>query len=164
MLIFKPAFSFSSFTLIKKLFSYSSLSALSWCHLHIWGYWYFSQQSWFQLVFQSARHFTWCTLHIRLKNRVTRYSLILLILIGKVKVKAAQSCPALRLHRLYSPRNAPGQNTGVSSLSFLYGILPTKGSNPGLLYCRRILYQLSQQGSPLIEKGVPNFESVSYCM
>ena len=21
-----------------------------WCHLHIWGYWYFSQQSWFQLV------------------------------------------------------------------------------------------------------------------
>ena len=20
-----------------------------WCHLHIWGYWYFSQQSWFQL-------------------------------------------------------------------------------------------------------------------
>ena len=23
---------------------------LGWCHLHIWGYWYFSQQSWFQLV------------------------------------------------------------------------------------------------------------------
>ena len=22
---------------------------LEWCHLHIWGYWYFSQQSWFQL-------------------------------------------------------------------------------------------------------------------
>ena len=21
-----------------------------WCHLHIWGYWYFCQQSWFQLV------------------------------------------------------------------------------------------------------------------
>ena len=21
-----------------------------WCHLHIWGYWYFSQQSWFQFV------------------------------------------------------------------------------------------------------------------
>ena len=21
-----------------------------WCHLHIWGYWYFSWQSWFQLV------------------------------------------------------------------------------------------------------------------
>ena len=22
-----------------------------WCHLHIWGYWYFSRQSWFQLCF-----------------------------------------------------------------------------------------------------------------
>ena len=22
-----------------------------WCHLHIWGYWYFSLQSWFQLCF-----------------------------------------------------------------------------------------------------------------
>ena len=34
-----------------------------WCHLHIWGYWYFSQQSWFQLVLHPAWHFTWCTLH-----------------------------------------------------------------------------------------------------
>ena len=24
---------------------------LGWCHLHIWDYWYFSQQSWFQLGF-----------------------------------------------------------------------------------------------------------------
>ena len=23
---------------------------LQWCHLHIWGWWYFSQKSWFQLV------------------------------------------------------------------------------------------------------------------
>ena len=22
-----------------------------WCHLHIWGYWYFSWQSWYQLLF-----------------------------------------------------------------------------------------------------------------
>ena len=35
-----------------------------WCHLHIWGYWYFSWQSWFQLVLHSAQHFSWCTLHI----------------------------------------------------------------------------------------------------
>ena len=28
-----------------------------WCHLHIWGYWYFSQKSWFQLVFLPAWHF-----------------------------------------------------------------------------------------------------------
>ena len=35
MLSFKPAFSLSFFTFIKKLFSSSSLRR---CHLHIWGY------------------------------------------------------------------------------------------------------------------------------
>ena len=34
------------------------------------------------------------------------------------------------------------------SLSLLQGIFPTQGSNPGLLNCRWILYQLSYQGSP----------------
>ena len=38
MLSFKPAFSLSSFTFIKRLFSSSSLSTYGWCHLHIWGY------------------------------------------------------------------------------------------------------------------------------
>ena len=64
MLSFKPAFSFSSFTFIKRLFSSSSLSAIGWCHLHIWGYWYFSLHSRFQLVLHPAQHFSWCTLHI----------------------------------------------------------------------------------------------------
>ena len=44
---------------------------------------------------------------------------------------------------IYSPWNSPGQNTGVGSLSFLQGIFPTQGSNPGLPRCRQILYQLS---------------------
>ena len=44
----------------------------------------------------------------------------------------------------------PCQNTGVGSLSLLQGIFPTQGSNPGLLHCRQILYQLSHQGSPRI--------------
>ena len=64
MLSFKPTFSLSSFTFIKRLFSSSSLSAIGWCHLHIWGYWYFSGQSWFQLVFHPAQRFLWCTLRI----------------------------------------------------------------------------------------------------
>ena len=55
---------------------------------------------------------------------------------------------SLRPHGLYSPWNSPGQNTGVGSLFLLQGIFPTQGSNPGLLHCRRILYQLSYQGSP----------------
>ena len=46
MLSFKETFSLSSFTFIKRLFSFSLLSAIRWYHLHIWGYWYFSQQSW----------------------------------------------------------------------------------------------------------------------
>ena len=35
---------------------------LKWYHLHIWGCWYFSWQSWFQLVLHPAQHFVWCTL------------------------------------------------------------------------------------------------------
>ena len=47
-----------------------------------------------------------------------------------------------------SPWNSPGQNTGMGSLSLLQGIFPPQGSNPGLPYCRQILYQLSHKGSP----------------
>ncbi|KAB0353465.1 hypothetical protein FD755_023832 [Muntiacus reevesi] len=43
------------------------------------------------------------------------------------------------------------QNTGVGSLSLFQGIFPTQGLNPGLLHCRQILYQLSQQGSPFYD-------------
>ena len=46
-------------------------------------------------------------------------------------------------------RDSPGKNTGVGCHALLQGILPTQGSNPGLLHCRQILYHLSQQESPL---------------
>ena len=36
----------------------------------------------------------------------------------------------------------------MGSLSLLQGVSLTQTSNPGLLHCRRILYQLSHQGSP----------------
>ena len=48
---------------------------------------------------------------------------------------------------LYSPWDSPGQSPGVGSLFLLQGIFPTQGLNQGLLHCRRILYQLSHQGS-----------------
>ena len=54
---------------------------------------------------------------------------------------------------LYSPWNAPGQNTGVGSLSLLQ-FFPTQGLNPGLPHCRWILYQLSHKGSPRILEWV----------
>ena len=50
---------------------------------------------------------------------------------------------------LYSTGNSPGQNTGVDSISLLQEIFPTQGSNPGLLHCWWIVYQLSW--------GVSNF-------
>ena len=46
-----------------------------------------------------------------------------------------------------SPWNSSGQNTGVGCRSLLQGIFPTQGLNPDLPHCRRILYQLSHQGS-----------------
>ena len=47
-------------------------------------------------------------------------------------------------------RDSPGQNTGVGSLFLLQGIFPTQGLDPALPHCRRFLYHLSQQGSPII--------------
>ena len=54
----------------------------------------------------------------------------------------------------YSPWNSPDQNSGMGSLSFLQGILPTQGSNPSLLHCSWILHQLSHKGNPSILEQV----------
>ena len=80
------------------------------------------------------------------------------ILLSKTNVKVvsfAQSCPILYDPMDYSPPgfsvhgDSPGKNTEVGSHSLLQGIFPTQGSNLGLLHCRRVLYCLSHQGSPL---------------
>ena len=60
----------------------------------------------------------------------------------KVKVKVVQSCLTL-CDPMDCPWNSLGQNTGVGSLSLLQGIFLTQESNPGLLPCRQIFYQLS---------------------
>ena len=61
----------------------------------------------------------------------------------KVKVKVIQLWPTLQPHGLCSLWNSLGQNTSVTSLSFLQEIFPTLGSNPGLPPGRQILYQLN---------------------
>ena len=68
--------------------------------------------------------------------------------IEHTKVNVTQACSTLRPHGLYGPWDSPGQNAGVGNLSLRQGIFPNQGLNPGLLHCRRILYQLSHQGSP----------------
>ena len=44
--------------------------------------------------------------------------------------------------------DSPGKNTRVGWHDLLQGTFPTQGLNPGVLYCRWILYHLSHQGSP----------------
>ena len=48
---------------------------LEWYHLHIWGCWYFSRQSWFQAVLHPARHLAWYTLHMSKISRATIHRL-----------------------------------------------------------------------------------------
>ena len=57
--------------------------------------------------------------------------------------------PALQADSLSSEPPGKPKNAGVGNLSLLQGIFPTQESNQGLLHCRRILYQLSYQGSPV---------------
>ena len=45
--------------------------------------------------------------------------------------------------------DSPGKSNGVGCHALLQGISVTQGLNPGLLYCRRILYQLSYQSRPM---------------
>ena len=74
---------------------------------------------------------------------------------------------SLRPHGLYNLWNSPGQNTGVGILSLLQGIISTQGSNPGLLHCRRILYQLSQkeaQDFPILYHEVPLYKIIPALM
>ena len=55
---------------------------------------------------------------------------------------------SLQPHRRYSPRDSPGQNTGVGTFSLLQGIFTAQGSNPGLLHCRQIFLPAEPQEKP----------------
>ena len=65
--------------------------------------------------------------------------------------RSSQHCRSPTLQADFLSSEPPGKpkNTGVGSCSLLQGIFLTQGSNRGLLCCRRILYQLSYQGSPV---------------
>ena len=64
MLSFKPAFHSPLSPSSRGFLVPLHFLALDIPLLHIWGCWYFSQKSWFQLVIHPAWHFAWCTLHI----------------------------------------------------------------------------------------------------
>ena len=83
----------------------------------------------------------------------------------KAEVKVAQSCLTLCNPMDYTvPGILQARILELGSLSLLQGIFPTQGSNPGLLHCRWILYQLSHKESPRTLKWVafPFFRGSSW--
>ena len=72
MLSFKLGFSLFSFTSSRASLVPLHFLPLGCCHLHIWGYWYFSWQFWFQLVLHPAQYFSWYTLHLLNKHSDNR--------------------------------------------------------------------------------------------
>ena len=70
----------------------------------------------------------------------------------KVQVKVTQSCLTLCNSTDYTVSGIlQARILEWGSLSLLQGIFPTQGSNPGLLHCRWIFYQLSHKGSPSLQ-------------
>ena len=64
MLSFKPTFSLSSFTFIKRLFSSSSLSGIRVVSSAYLSFLIFLQAILIPACASSTQHFSWCTLHI----------------------------------------------------------------------------------------------------
>ena len=60
--------------------------------------------------------------------------------------------------RLLCPWGSPGKNTGVGCHFLLPGNFPTQRSNPGVLYCRQILYHLSYREDLVVGLGENNNE------
>ena len=71
-----------------------------------------------------------------------------------MKIKVAQSCPTLCDPMDYTVQGIR-QVRILEWVAFPFSrVFPTQGLNPGLLHCRRILYQLSHKGSPRILEWV----------
>ena len=73
--LFYSPLSFSSQDFLTSLHFLS----LEWYHLHLYGCWYFSWQSWYQIMIRQVLLFAWCTLSINWISKVTIYSLDVLL-------------------------------------------------------------------------------------
>ena len=105
-----------------------------------------------QKRYQSWRLFNiiWWTLNILHKNHEPYVCVSHSVVPNSLRPHGLQST------RFLCPWDFPGKDTwkgnGVGCHFLLQGIFPTQGSNPGLLYCRQILYRLSYKGSPFIKR------------
>ena len=95
-------------------------------------------------------HLTWVSLTLDVGYLFTASKEMLKILQARILERVALPSSrgfALQEGSLTSVPPGKPKNTGVGKLSFLQGIFPTQQLEWGLLHCRRILYQLSYQGS-----------------
>ena len=65
----------------------------------------------------------------------------------------------LQAPKLICPWDSPGKNRGVGCHFLLQGIFPTQGSNPGLLYCRQILYRWATGEALQFCREIKNIDS-----
>ena len=78
--------------------------------------------------------------HYTILNNITKLSISSVShLVESDSLQPHRLKPARVLH----PWNSPGKKPGVGCHSLLQRIFLTQGSNPGLPYCRQILYHLS---------------------
>ena len=78
---------------------------------------------------------------------------------GSSQPRIEPRSPALQADSLPAEPQGKPKNTGVGSLSLLQLIFLTQELNWGLLHCRRILYQLKHEASPICRLG--NFKLFS---
>ena len=93
----------------------------------------------------------WFSNNLQINYNMSRQGCLL------IYAAAAQSClilcdpQGLQPTSLLCPWDLPGKNTGMGCPFLFQGILPTQGLNPCLLcllWCKQILYPLSQWRSP----------------
>ena len=71
--------------------------SLEWYHLHIWGHWYFSWQSWFQLMFLPVQRWDKLVWGVTFYSNITFKNLITLLGIFTLRVAHTYLCQALIL-------------------------------------------------------------------
>ena len=91
----------------------------------------------------------------------------------KMKVLVAQLCLTLCNPMECGPPgsavhgDSPGNNTGVGSHSYLQGMFPIQGLNPGLLHCRQNSLSSEPPGKPDLVcsiKKIPSQQQPDHCL
>ena len=104
-----------------------------------------------------------CLIFLNCSFRKKWISIILVLLLFLVAQSCLSLCDPMDCNSPDSSvhANSPGKNTGSHAL--LQGVLPTQGSNPGLLHYRQILYHLSHQEISLIPKCCVKYYTTTCC-